>query len=244
MYSRDVSHAEAMSELSVPKPRWPMHLHETISKIGTRTRECLEECMPGDALLANLLLDLERVKKIMLDSAAESFNARVDHYESQSGFTPASLDDVINETVTATLSVAPLKLAMCSRYGAAVPAIREALVADLQTILATRPKGQPTRATPVPAHTTDYQVKNSKRNIRYIEIDEALRSISEARPKNHEEVFKHLDERKVPLPSRKVFQNARGWLKGSKLNPRDATSWLSQRWVRIDLPPFVRGPKK
>jgi hypothetical protein len=234
-----------MNELSTSKSRWPMHLHETVATIENRTRQCLEGCAPGYPLVANTLLDLDKVKQIMLDSAAESFNARVDHYESQSRFTPSSLEDVIDETVTATLNLAPLKLAMGSRYREAEPAIGEALVAELRSILATRPKCQPSRPAPVLARTTDYRVKNpSRRNSRYIEIDQALRNISEALPKSHAEVFKLLDERKAPLPARKVFRDARGWLKGSILNSHDASIWLSLRWRQLNLPAFARGPKK
>ena len=105
-----------MNELSTRKPGWSMHLHETVSKIEEQTRECLEGCAPNQPFTAAILVDLDAVKQIMCDSAAESFTARLEHYESQAGFTRASLDDVINETVDATLNLAPWKFRRGSPY--------------------------------------------------------------------------------------------------------------------------------
>jgi hypothetical protein len=221
-----------------------MRLHETISTIEKQTGACLEGCAPSDPFMAMLLLDVDKVKQIMRASAAESFTARVEYYESQFSFSPAVLDDVIDETVDATLSLAPSRFGWGSRYKEAVPIIREELVAELRSILAKWPKSQPTSPAQ-PAYQTDHQVKKrSRRHWRYIEIDQALQSIWEARPKNHAEVFQFLDERKVPLPSRNPFRDARGWLKGYERAPGRAASWLSQRWGRLGLPPFVPGPKK
>ena len=104
-----------MNELSTRQPGWPMNLHETVSKIEKQTRECLEGCAPRTTFLAGSLVDLDTVKRIMRDSAAESFTARLEHYESQARFTRASVDDVINETVDATLSLAPWKFRWGSR---------------------------------------------------------------------------------------------------------------------------------
>jgi hypothetical protein len=81
-----------------------------------------------------------------------------------------------------------------------------------------------------------------RRNAKYEEIDSALREISQARPKSHEEVFRFLDDRNIALPGRKVFRD--GWLKGFQQNRPTARAWLSQAWARLDLPPFPRGPKK
>jgi hypothetical protein len=83
-----------------------------------------------------------------------------------------------------------------------------------------------------------------RRNAKYEEIDTALREIAAARPKNHEEVFRFLSERKVVLAHRKPFKTAGGWLKGFKENPHAASAWLSQAWGRLGLPAFARGPKK
>jgi hypothetical protein len=86
--------------------------------------------------------------------------------------------------------------------------------------------------------------KPVRRNARYEGIDRALREIAAARPKNHEEVFRFLDEREVDVPDRKPFKTAGGWLKGFQQNRPAASSWLSQVWGRLGLPPFARGPKK
>jgi hypothetical protein len=86
--------------------------------------------------------------------------------------------------------------------------------------------------------------KPVRRNVRYEGIDRALHEISPARPKNHEEVFRFLDDRKVAIPSRKPFKAAGGWLNGFQQNRHAASAWLSQAWGRLDLPAFARGPKK
>jgi hypothetical protein len=234
-----------MNELSTRQPGWPMHLHETVSKIEKQTRECLEGCSPNQPFFAGSLVDLNAVKHIMRDSAAESFTARLEHYESLAGFARASLDDVINETVDATLSLAPWKFRGGPLYIRAVPVIREELVAELRSILATRAKGRPTSPTPQSAFRSNHTVKNSvRRNSKYLAIDEALRLISEARPKKHAEVFKLLDEREVPIASRKPFKVAGGWQKGYQLDPHGARAWLSTTWRQLGLPAFPRGPKK
>jgi hypothetical protein len=231
-----------MYELSTRKTRWSMHLHEIVNKIGIRTRECLEECARGFPLMVGILLDLDQVKHIMRDSAAESFTARVEYYESQASFSPESLDDVIDETVDATLDLAPMSLWRTCRYKEALPAIRQELVAELRSILATRAKSQPTSPAPKPSFKSDHRVKNSVRqNSKYLEIDKELRSISHARPKTFEEVVRFLDRRKVPRPFVKVF--AAGWLMGYQQNPHGARAWLSQRWAHLGLPALPRGPK-
>jgi hypothetical protein len=84
----------------------------------------------------------------------------------------------------------------------------------------------------------------SRRNENYENIDRALRSISDACPKNQEEVFHFLDKRDIRMPNREPFKTARGWLKGFRQNPQQARVWLSQAWKRLGLPPFPPGPKK
>lgn len=86
--------------------------------------------------------------------------------------------------------------------------------------------------------------KPVRRNVRYERIDRALREISEARPKNHEEVFRFLDDRKVAVPNRKSFKAKGGWVKAFQQNRHSASAWLSQAWGRLGLPAFARGPKK
>jgi hypothetical protein len=90
---------------------------------------------------------------------------------------------------------------------------------------------------------THISKKLVRRNSTYEKIDEALREISEARPMNHEEVFRFLDGRKVLTPNRKPFKAAGGWLKGFEQSRHSAGVWLSQAWTRLGLPPFARGPK-
>jgi hypothetical protein len=86
--------------------------------------------------------------------------------------------------------------------------------------------------------------KPVRRNANYETIDLALREISEARPKDHQEVFRFLQDRKVPIPNRKPFKPAGGWLRGFQQNRPAAAAWLSQAWGRLGLPTFARGPKK
>jgi hypothetical protein len=86
--------------------------------------------------------------------------------------------------------------------------------------------------------------KPVRRNPIYEAIDREVRAIAAARPKNHEEVFRFLDDRRVPIPRRRPFNAAGGWLKGFHQDRRAASTWLSQAWARLDLRPFPRGPKK
>jgi len=86
--------------------------------------------------------------------------------------------------------------------------------------------------------------KPARRNERYEGIDQALRDFAAARPKNHGEVFRLLDDRKVAIPNREPFKTAGGWLKGFQQNPHAASVWLSQAWGRLGLPAFAPGPKK
>jgi hypothetical protein len=83
-----------------------------------------------------------------------------------------------------------------------------------------------------------------RRNQRYKVIDEAFGEIAKARPKNHEEVFRLLEDREVPIPNRKPFKSTRGWVKGFNQDRHAASAWLSQTWGRLGLPAFARGPKK
>lgn len=86
--------------------------------------------------------------------------------------------------------------------------------------------------------------KPARRNDKYEGIDKALREFAAARPKNHEEVFRLLDDRKVAIPNRQLFKSAGGWSKGFQQNRHSATAWLSQVWGRLGLPAFPRGPQK
>ena len=84
--------------------------------------------------------------------------------------------------------------------------------------------------------------KPVRRNSRYQAIDEALRRIAEARPKDHEEVFEALNER-TGIPHAEPFRRAGGWLRGFRNNKASARAWLSKNWSRLNLPAFPRGPK-
>jgi len=86
--------------------------------------------------------------------------------------------------------------------------------------------------------------KPIRRSPKYEKIDCRLSEISKARPKNHAEVFQFLDGGKVPLPNRKAFKSAGGWLKGFQKDRPAASAWLSTAWTRLKLPAFDRGPKK
>jgi len=100
----------------------------------------------------------------------------------------------------------------------------------LQAVEAERPKQSDKRKRPV-------------RNQKYEEIDKSLRRINAARPKSHAEVFRLLEDRKVPIPNRMPFK-AYGWFKGFQQDRHAATAWLSQAWRRLSLPAFAKGPKK
>jgi hypothetical protein len=83
-----------------------------------------------------------------------------------------------------------------------------------------------------------------KRNTTYEKIDKALRAIGKSQPDSHKEVFEQLGNRKVPLPNRKPFRPAGGWLEGFEQDKHTASVWLSQACSRLGFPYFPRGPKK
>jgi hypothetical protein len=95
----------------------------------------------------------------------------------------------------------------------------------------------------VPTARGSSVAKSRRRNPRYQAIDVELRSIEQARPRSHEEVFRSINGR-APIPNAEPFQSAKGWLAGFKRDRVAARVWLSKRWSRLGLPPFPRGPKK
>ena len=122
-----------MDKPTASKTAWPLHVQE----IKQRTITLLEGC----ARIAEpfgLFLDTERVTEIMRSGAAESFRAIVKYCESQPDFLPEQLDDIADETVTETLRLAPIRFFRASRYKESIPAIREALKAELQAVLRQR----------------------------------------------------------------------------------------------------------
>jgi hypothetical protein len=97
---------------------------------------------------------------------------------------------------------------------------------------------------PQPSKKSGKAKGRARRAPKYEEIDEALVSISEACPENHEEVFDYLKQRHIPIPNAEPFKSAGGWLQGFKQSPPRAQAWLSLKWGRLGLRPFARGPKK
>jgi hypothetical protein len=107
--------------------------------------------------------------------------------------------------------------------------------------------GLTARSSPAGSHPSrDQQSRresNSRRNSRYLIIDEALREIALAQPNSHEEVFRILENRRIAFPKPGLFQKAGGWRKGFERDGMGARAWLSKRWGILKLPPFPRGPK-
>jgi hypothetical protein len=122
---------EAMHKAIHPNPKWPLRLHETIGDIETRTRKCLEGCLAGEPHLAGALLDVDKVTAILRASAAESFKARAEFYESQAGFCRQWLEEEMPKTVIATLCLAPFGFIFSSSYDNAIPTIRRQLETEL-----------------------------------------------------------------------------------------------------------------
>jgi FKBP-type peptidyl-prolyl cis-trans isomerase 2 len=123
-----------MDKSTTPKTAWPLNVQE----IKQQTVTILENCaLTGEPL--GFFIDIDRVTEIMRSGAAALFRAMVkDHEESQPDFLPEQLEELADETVTATLRLAPFRLAKSLRYKESVPAIREALRAELQAVLRQR----------------------------------------------------------------------------------------------------------
>jgi hypothetical protein len=119
--------------------------------------------------------------------------------------------------------------------------------ADCDDLLAlTNKRSEALQESPASTQKAAYaKTKNPtvRRNSRYEAIDTALRGIAEARPGKHEEVFRALEGR-CRIPNAEPFKSAGGWLAGFRKDNDAAHTWLSKRWTRLALPPFLRGPKK
>jgi len=122
-----------MDKPTVLKTAWPLHVQEIKQRTITLLEDCARKAEP-----LGLFLDTERVTEIMRSGAAESFRAIVKYCESQPDFLPEQLDDIADETVTETLRLAPIRFFKASRYKESIPAIREALKAELQAVLRQR----------------------------------------------------------------------------------------------------------
>ena len=89
------------------------------------------------------------------------------------------------------------------------------------------------------------KIRESKHgNSRFARIDSALKGIAEARPMDHEEVFRGLNSRHTQIADAEPFRSTGGWIAGFEKNPVRARAWLSKRWRVLGLPSFPRGPKK
>jgi len=86
--------------------------------------------------------------------------------------------------------------------------------------------------------------KREKPTGRYSAIDKMLTNISDAKPKNHDQVFRLLEERRVRIPHAEPFESCGGWRAGFRSDPQAARAWLSKRWSLLKLPGFPRGPKQ
>jgi hypothetical protein len=129
---------EAMQQASTRSPNWPLHLHETVGNIETRTRKCLEGCLAGEPHVAGVFLDVDKVTMILRASAAESFQATASFYESHTGFCRQWLEEEMARTVMATLCLAPVGFIFSSSYNEARPSIRKELERELCLILEKR----------------------------------------------------------------------------------------------------------
>ncbi len=122
-----------MDKPITPKTAWPLHVQEIKQRTITLLEDCARQAGPF-----GFLLNTDRVTEIMRSGAAESFRAIVKYCESQPDFLPEQFDEIADQTVTETLCLAPILFFRSSRYKESVPAIREALKAELQAVLRQR----------------------------------------------------------------------------------------------------------
>ena len=107
------------------------------------------------------------------------------------------------------------------------------------------PRSTATGGAPQPASVSRSSParKREKPTGRYSAIDKMLTAISDAKPKNHDKVFRLLEERRVRIPHAEPFESCGGWRAGFRSDPQAARAWLSKRWSLLELPGFARGPK-
>ena len=133
-----VDRPEAKTMRAPKRPFLPLYVLAIIGKIEQQTRAILQNCLDENFFLSGFVLDLEKVTEILLASATESFRAKVEGYEAQEGFCRDWLDEIVGETIDATLHLAPsgfYLLPGSHRYNGAVPVIREKLTRELRAIL-------------------------------------------------------------------------------------------------------------
>ncbi|MGA7415175.1 MAG: hypothetical protein WBW33_32185, partial [Bryobacteraceae bacterium] len=151
------------------------------------------------------------------------------------------------ETGACILGVIEASAALCSRLARDVAEMNAAAAEGEES-----PGAPVTSSIPTMLPAQERQIleehrqpkKPARRSAKYEMIDETLREIADACPKDHAEVFRLLDEGKVAVPNRKPFKAAGGWLKGFQRDRHSASVWLSQAWGKLRLPAFPPGPKK
>ncbi len=98
-----------------PKPDLPLRVLKEVGEIERNTREILDPI--GKSIIhwgpipGAYFLDVPHITRVLRTSANDSFAARAKFYESQKGFRFEWLNEVVNETVSATMNLAtPLRI--------------------------------------------------------------------------------------------------------------------------------------
>jgi hypothetical protein len=107
----------AMENVIPPSIHLPLDILAAIADIEAQAKKCLEGCrITGEPYVDGCLLDIDKVKEIMLATGAALFRTRAEFQESQPGFGTEGDERAIDEAINRTFSVVPLAFGFSSRY--------------------------------------------------------------------------------------------------------------------------------
>jgi hypothetical protein len=206
-----------------PKTPWPLH----VQVLMQRTVKPLEDCL----IFSGFWVDTNRVTKIMRSGAYDSFREMVKYCESQPGFLLEQLDEVADEMVNEMFDLVPPLVARKPNYQESVPAIREALRADLRAVLKQRAPVATDDSYPGSASDSGSESIAAKRRGRRPN-QKRRESIRSAIEKHGEEwrdylseIFKELDAGNVPVGDFQLMEIDLG--DGQKLK--------ASKWEELDF---------
>jgi hypothetical protein len=92
---------------SPPKPTLPLDVRVAIAETERKVRRLLEDCPTIPYPTTPVLLESDQATEAMRAGVSEAFNPRMEYYALQPGFCQAWLDEAADETVAATVNLAP-----------------------------------------------------------------------------------------------------------------------------------------
>lgn len=125
--------------MNPPSTNLPLGSLEAIADIEARAKKCLEGCRTtGDPFVDGCLLNVDKVKEILLATAEALFPVRSGVLESQPGSGTELLEQAIGECIDGTFRLVPIMFAYSLRYKESKGDIASALERRLRTMATDR----------------------------------------------------------------------------------------------------------